>query len=71
MRSRDKEKREKRTNGIEIDNISMSHIHNYEVIILGMNIRQTRTKKHCMVGGRRAVARSVWVEEYTDAHIFV
>ena len=50
MRSRDKEKREKRTNGIEIDNISISHIHNYEVIILGMNIRQTNAYEETVHG---------------------
>ena len=30
-----------------------------------MNIRQPRAKKHCMVGGRRAVSRSVWCQEDT------
>ena len=40
-------------------------LHNYEVILQGINIRQTRAKKHCRVGGRRAVSRSVWFEEDT------
>ena len=40
-------------------------LHNYEVIIHGVNIRHTRAKKHCRVGGRRAVSRSVWFGEDT------
>ena len=43
----------------------MINYHNYEVMIQGINIGQTRTKTHCRVGGRRGVSKAVWFEEGT------